>query len=46
LLEKKDLRQKKAGILCPHCKTPLSITEPGTYRCPHCHQVFTVRKKP
>lgn len=46
LLEKKDLKQKEAGILCPHCKTRLSIAEPGTYRCPHCQQVFTVRRKP
>jgi hypothetical protein len=50
LVRKEDVKQKRKGrtskrIACPHCKTRLSATAPGTYQCPHCHQLFTVKKK-
>lgn len=45
LLEKKNLAQRKPGIRCPHCNARLSVSDPGTYQCPYCHQTFQVRKK-
>jgi uncharacterized CHY-type Zn-finger protein len=46
LIKKEDLTEKKErAILCPYCKSRLSIGKPGTYRCPHCRKQFTVKKK-
>lgn len=46
LKEKEEKKKKKEkGIPCPYCGARLSIREPGTYQCPRCRQMFTVRKK-
>ncbi|MBU7045119.1 MAG: hypothetical protein HXS54_01675 [Theionarchaea archaeon] len=53
LVKKEDLTQEKhrkqkrkqKSIVCPYCRTRLSVSEPGTYECPHCHQIFTVSLK-
>jgi hypothetical protein len=32
-------------VACPYCKATMTIGNPGTYACSHCHRKFTVKKK-
>lgn len=53
LVKKEDLEEEKPkakpetkkGISCPYCKAHFSITKPGTYECPRCHNRFTVKRR-
>lgn len=46
VLSEKDVKKSATRrVTCPYCKATVSIRDPGTYTCSHCHRKFTVKKK-
>lgn len=38
-------KEERDSVNCPRCSIPLSVKGPGTYKCPHCNTLFTLKKK-